>query len=258
MKPLSPETDTVNVFYHTGIQPPPYAHQYSLTMKFKDDRPEVEFRLEYLDREDLTEEDLYEEGFSNDDDYSWNGKLHSVWQNEFKRQIEKANWTKETKKNDGYGAFIEFTFFENGEEKQALHPADPKDWDYFLQEIIQAIFEESNREMPLEISLVDNDGVNVEHHRVHVSFARREVVLEVEKNTKQHNRKTLEWESAKHLMKTLYMLEPDFEKAREKQPDKPGMYVQMGDGLWYDWHRDIHEPSEDHDFKDKFLDLLNE
>lgn len=256
MKPNIASIDKINVFYHTGIQPPPYAHQYSLTMSLHQDKPAVEFKLEYLDREDLSEEDIYAEGFSDNDDFKWSGKLSKVWEKEFIEHINKANWTKETKNKDGYGAFIEFTFFEGEKEVNALHPADSKDWDYFLQEIIQAVFEAGQKEMPLEISFVENDGNIITDHSIQVSFANREVILYTEKNSQQHDRKVLDWEAAKRLMKVLYMLEPDFEKGYDAQPERKGTFVQMGDGIWYNWHRDIHNPSEDQDFKEKFVELL--
>lgn len=92
-------------FQTSALVPAPYAHAIELSINIKDESLAYVFEMEYLDRSQLSEEEIYEEGFTMEDDYKLEGELPKVWANELKALIEKpkrhflTNW--KTSKNSG-------------------------------------------------------------------------------------------------------------------------------------------------------------
>ena len=83
--------------FQTNFLPPPLAFAYVLKISSKsldEGKPEVDLEIEYLDREDFSDEMLLEEGAPINDYLEWSGKLNGAWQNPIKellRQITVGN-----------------------------------------------------------------------------------------------------------------------------------------------------------------------
>ncbi|HWV33270.1 MAG TPA: hypothetical protein VN038_26610, partial [Dyadobacter sp.] len=71
-------------FQTAPVVPAPFAHFYTLKMDIQSAEDlRVDFDIVYNDREELTEDEIFDEGFSTDDDYKWKGSLPAVWISEF-------------------------------------------------------------------------------------------------------------------------------------------------------------------------------
>jgi hypothetical protein len=61
--------DNLKINYTTNQVPPPYAHEYSLNIAFNGKNLEVGFELNYIHRDDISQEEIAAEGFSENDDF---------------------------------------------------------------------------------------------------------------------------------------------------------------------------------------------
>ena len=71
----APDPTGFTVEYETGSIPPPFNHAYVLTGTFEDGALSVAYELTYRFREGMTEDELAERGYSEEDDVRWSGRL---------------------------------------------------------------------------------------------------------------------------------------------------------------------------------------
>src|SRR5688572_9901646 len=79
--------------YDSGIVPPPYSHVFRLMLDWSNGDLDVVLDLHYTDREDLTNEEILDEGFTLNDDYSYKGTLNTVWIKPLQQLFDKSKWT---------------------------------------------------------------------------------------------------------------------------------------------------------------------
>jgi hypothetical protein len=127
-----------------------------------------------------------------------------------------------------YEDFIEVELDEN-EKRVTIYPVDKERWSYFLQEMMQAIFETAGREKPFELTYVDIDNDNKLTIDLKASFGKKEFTLS--KNAGPARK--LHWDQLQKIMDTVYKAEFVADNASESGPAKSGKYLTAGDGLWY-------------------------
>ena len=66
---------SVAVDYATGSIPPPFNHTFALSGHFEGSDLVVRYEVQYLFREGMSSEDLAAQGYSEDDDLLWEGRL---------------------------------------------------------------------------------------------------------------------------------------------------------------------------------------
>ncbi|MCK5704953.1 MAG: hypothetical protein KAI29_27565 [Cyclobacteriaceae bacterium] len=216
--------------YNTGPIPPPFCHKYKIViLKSKHEKYQVDLNLEYYDRDEITEDEIFDEGFSLDDDYKWKGNLPQVWGHEIERNLKSANWKKRPGPgNDGSELIIRIS---QDNQSEVLQPSSTREWEIFIQEIIQAIFELSKKEAPLHISFLSGESKNHgEKVEFVFSFANRNVLLISSKN----GQNPMDWKEGEKLLKYIFAFNYMPESGFEKIPEKPGDYISPGDGLWYE------------------------
>lgn len=203
--------------------PPPYANQIEVKITPDENAGiEVDFSQTYLQRDELEEEDILEEGFTPDDDIQWNGTLNNEWKKAFE-QI----WEKRTKpKNLSSSAH---DFFELMDEEEKSAPKNPADAKRFLEQMQQAIFEMDGREAALNIAVkeIGNDGER--STILTASFKNRSY-------TQTINNQPVEqpWNQLDEHLKLIFAGDFVYEKASNKVPSKRGLYVNMGDDWWFE------------------------
>ena len=69
----------VKISYQTLQLPPPFAFAYTLDLIFQEDRLDISYELEFMNRDQISLEEIEEEGYSEDDDFNWKGSLGKVW-----------------------------------------------------------------------------------------------------------------------------------------------------------------------------------
>ncbi|MCF0070085.1 hypothetical protein LZD49_06350 [Dyadobacter sp. CY261] len=187
----------------------------------------VDFDIAYTDRDDLSEDEIYDEGFSTDDDYKWRGDLPAIWIKEFENIFESSKIIRRREESE-FEDFIEIELDEN-DKRVTIYPVDKERWSYFLQEMMQAIFETGGRENPFELSYVEIDNESKTTIDLKASFAKKEFTLSKNAGTVRQ----LDWNQLQKIMDTIYKAEFVPDNASENKPTKRGKYITAGDGLWY-------------------------
>jgi hypothetical protein len=226
MKHLEADS-TITFEYNTGPIPPPFCHKYKIVVsKNEPDKYKIDLNLNYYDREEITEDEIYDEGFTMDDDYSWKGDLPLVWGQEIEEKINSGNWKKKPSRTTNGS---EFTIkIVQDKQSEILQPASIRVWEMFVQEIIQAVFELSKREAPLQISFISGNSTSQKTDFI-FSFANRNAVRE----SPQQGKNSMDWIEGQKLLKYIFAFDYLPENGFEKSPAEKSNYISPGDGLWY-------------------------
>ncbi len=242
----SKQVKKLEVVYDAGgLVPPPFHFAYRLIVETATNA--AQYEIQYLHREELTEEEITDEGFTTDDDWKWEGKLPSNWIGALLEQIDKQSWPKTPEQPGPEEAVLDLRLL--GEKGKVLFegkPADQGSWEYFFQEIIQAIYEVAEREgtfqlMYKEIGL-GNAGQEI---FLEASFANRRITAQRLSSNGSEETTEPEWKELKNLMKLAYAPEFDYEKASVQEPHKQGKYLYIGDGLWFKFGESLLEPGKE-------------
>ena len=222
----------LTVHYETLTFPPPFSYRYTLKVRWQSKALSVDYHLEYTGREEISEEDILEEGFTLDDDFRWQGTLPSVWRQALEEIIDRTP-TLSKQSLDAYEHSLVLTL-QYAAQQQHGWPRNAPEWEYCLQELIQAIYEASQRERPLEIRYLNNIG-HPQLVLVQASFLYRR--LTVETRGPQKKTRQVEWKQLEPLLKAVYKLDynPDQSGAAmvDNMPKRPGRYIDPGEGRWY-------------------------
>lgn len=239
--------------YDSGIVPPPYSHVFRLALDWSRGDLNVVLDLHYTDREDLTEEEILDEGFTANDDYSYKGELNTVWIKPLELLFNKSKWTNKDIDEGG----ITVSPLENGNAEGVKIPSNQEEWQLMAQDLIQAIYETVKKEAPLQVRYRLVEGDVISDCSVTVHFSNREVIFD-----KTGTTRTINWEYAIQLMKIVFTPDYHYELAKEEAGKKRGAYIECGDGFWHELGKGVVniDPSFDAvgKIKSGFYNLLNE
>ena len=220
----------VVVRFQTQSLPPPYSYRYTLELRLEDQAVRVRLDWKYTDRDELTSEDIEEEGFTENDDFLWEGTLPLVWKAALRDLLNNTRWLPETATEDN---LLRVTVTDSVKDVTSGSPHNHSEWDYFLQEAVQGVYEASQREQPLRLAyLVLKKGSQPIEFRGEASFLHRRftVALVVDE---QPQKQTVPWSQLRPLLEAWYVLDYLADKA-ESVPRRAGEYVDPGDGYWYE------------------------
>lgn len=211
--------------YDSGIAPPPYSHVYRLALGWEKESLDVRLDLHYTDREELSEQEIIDEGFTTNDDYSYKGSLDAVWVKPVQELFNKTRWTNKDIEDGG----IILSPLEKGKNEGVRIPSNQEEWQLMAQDLIQAIYEIDKKELPLSVNyrLVENDHTTDCNLTVH--FSKREVVF-----AKEGQSRIINWEYAIELMKMVFTPDYHYELAKDEPGRKRGAYIDCGDGFWHE------------------------
>lgn len=210
----------INIKFQTSeLQPAPYAFAVQLDLTDKQGKLGYKFDLEYLDRDGLTDEEVFEEGFTLSDDIKLEGSLPKVWLEETKTLVSKTEKVEKTELEEEE----DYWFLKTTGEP--FYPKNPRQWATFLEQIRQAILENSGLEKPLEITLVENNITT----KIVGSFENMNLRKE-----KENRKENLKWPDLNYLLKDLYSGDFDYEKATNKLKTGNGVYLNFGDDYWFE------------------------
>lgn len=144
------------ISFQTNSIPAPFAHAYVLELRNEREAVLAKFQLEYLDRDGLSPAELQEEGFTDDDNFEWEGELPKVWWNTV---INKAIHTQLLDDSDPEVDYLHLSIKnESTTSEGVVGRKSLEDWLYSLQELTQAVYEASKAELPLTLSLKKGDN----------------------------------------------------------------------------------------------------
>lgn len=160
---------SIKISYQTLHLPPPFAYAYTLDINLHKDEAEVKLDLEYLNRDHISIDEILSEGFTENDDYNWHGKLGKNWANHLASILKDPKLRTE---NDTDQIWIHVSL----DNKEGL-VKDTEFWDYELQELIQAIYEKSKKEEKLKVKLLSNDDNKKRSYEIIGSFGDRKATI---------------------------------------------------------------------------------
>lgn len=222
--------DQITLDYNSGLIPPPFCHKYKIVVTKNDqDKLKVDLSLEYLDRDELTEEEIFDEGFSMEDDFVWKGDLPIVWGQEIEKRLTATNWKKKGPQGKDGSAFK--IKLQNKGTTELLYPDINKNWEILAQEIIQAVFELGKKEAPLQIKFHTQDkNIQMQHVEFTFYFAYQSIEL----NSTKSRQTKMDWAAGQKLLKYIFNFDYYPENGFDELPKKSGNYISPGDGFWYE------------------------
>lgn len=206
----------------------------------------MKYELSYTERETLTEEEILEEGFSLQDDYNWEGKLPPVWHQAVEKVLQQTTKLhKQPNAGSDSAAILQIQDLEGATHEGV--PDNIEAWIYFLQEMTQAVFEISRKELPLLLKYLEVSGTDDKLELIiQPYFSNRQLVAGVYENGKEQE-KSHSWEKLKPLLKAVYLPDYDASKATKQQPATPGKYIDPGEGMWYALGQAVVNPGKKYD-----------
>ena len=242
-------TEQFSIFkleYYSGDIPPPYCYSYQLLIDLKSKKHNTEFEINYHDREELTDEEILEEGFSLNDQYAWKGDLDPAWINEIRNTLEKSSWIQEDQGRNAEDSAIQITVVDQKLKPNEGTPANKNIWEYLMQEVIQAIYEADKLESALTVKYHEVlEGGENETIELNTSFAKRNVDVIKKQNGKTYKQENLAWGFLKEILKIVYSI--DFIKPSTNKKLKAGKYLDPGDGYFYAFDNGIKNQNDKSD-----------
>lgn len=219
------------------VVPAPFSN-YS-TLKFhiySKDEVKVEYSISYTDRDELSEDEIFDEGFTLDDDYKWKGPVPTLWIGEFQSIWASSKMNRQREEKE-FEDFIELEFEEEG-KRVTVYPVDKERWTYFLQEFTQAIFESAGKEKPFELNYLQIQGGERKQLEFKASFAHK--TFNMRKNGGAEI--AMDWSQLEKVMNTVYRAEFVDDLALESKPSKNGIYISTEPNWWYEFGVSLIEP----------------
>lgn len=220
---------TFSLKYQTAENiPAPFAHAIEINGSFDQDL-ELSFELTYLDREDMTEDELMDEGFTANDDFTWKGTLPKVWSDVVFGSLKSAN-VLNIKSLEPHQDFWQVDF-----DGTSFYPKNTDAFKYLIEELQQAVYEKAGKEAALKLTYLKyQSGENVEVF-VSASFIERKLQL-VRTNIIDGSSETkvLVWDELNYILKNTFSGEFEAEFAHSKKPSHKGLFLNAGDELWYE------------------------
>lgn len=253
MKKSNDYTNGIVIEFDSGTIPPPFSHVYRLSLDWSKAELIAELELHYTDREDLTEDEILDEGFTSNDDFSYKGVLDSVWKKVISMEFEKAKWSG---RHIGEGG-ITLSALEQGKTGPAKVPVEQEAWQMLAQDLIQAIYETSKKEAPLTVNYRQVTNEESTDCSITMNFSNREAIFTV-----KHESRTINWEYAVQLLKLVFSPDYNYELAKETPGTKRGEYIECGDGYWHELGKGVINIDTTFDavqkIKDGFENLIEE
>ena len=245
MSLIKQRVDSLEIHFQTLELPPPFSHTYDIKLDLSADLPQAEFDIQYTHRQALSEEEILEEGFTPEDDFQWKGTIPKTWKYAILDQLRSSKKLFDAPPPHAQQVLSLTIRYEDGELVRGI-PSSQEPWIYFSQEIIQAIYELGEKEMPLEIIYLEINGQEKLQIKIRPSFSQRKVNVTGKQQGKVQKSEH-EWQHLKPLLEAVYLPDYDSEQASEKEPKKSGSYISPGDGLWYTLGKAVTNPGEKKD-----------
>lgn len=214
--------------------PAPYAYFYTLTAKPTGPDVQIDLAITYPDRDDIDDDELMAEGFTRDDDFTWSGRLPGAWLRALNEVADKTRLQpldeEQLGEDDDFWSVIL-----NGSDGagNAGKPANADDWQYVVQELIQATYEADQRERPFELTYVENDNRGAGRELIlTASFADRMVTLR-DRHQRDGSR-LLPWSTLRRVMSVVYSVDFDPDRTLGRRPKTGGQWLNLGADEWYE------------------------
>lgn len=225
--------------------PPPYSYQYHIECWFHKTHLHVKYEIKYLNRENIEEEEIFEEGFTLNDDYSWEGDLLDVWKNAIIEMVEPVIFKSQDDHSSGNDPALILTWQDIDGKEESGTPENNEAWEYFLQELTQAVYEESKKEAPLVIQYKEvNKKDDITKITIKPKFSSRHIEAIWQHTLDEDQKIIVPWKNLKQLLKEIYLPDYNYDNAMEEEPTHTGKFIDHGEGLWFEFDKDVTNPGD--------------
>lgn len=207
--------------------------------------------LQYTHREELTEEEIINEGFTLNDDYSYEGDLPKVWEKPVKSLLATSKWHLGELEEEEGGILVIASDSQGSTERKI--PNNQQEWQLLAQDLIQAIYELSKKEAPLRINYLSIGPNASKEVALTMEFAQRKAYALVNGKNKDLN-----WEKTKDLMGDVFLPDYDYDLAREQKPTKKGNFIDCGDGFWHEIGKGVFNIDPSYDAVGRIKEAFNQ
>ena len=216
--------------------PAPHSYSVELVLRPGIGRLPVSINQHYFGREDLPEGEVEAEGFTQDDNFSWQGTLPSVWNSTLKTELAQLQLL------EGEPEQLELLLQKDSREERGI-PAQFSEWLFLTEQLTQACLEAGEKEQPMELvlgKLEKNDFF--EKGRIIWHFPEREMVVEVLNGQKQIFDDT-DWLDSHVRMQTWLEAEA-LDKDLYQIPGTKGWYWLLNGSIWLNKTEYAHFPAQ--------------
>jgi hypothetical protein len=225
--------------YINDEYPPPYKYQFEATIELNTGKTSI--TQHYLERDSLTLTEIEEAGFSNNDDFVWNGKLEGNWVNYLSRLPEKF-----TQKAKGAGTI---TYVENSVESTTHYPNN-LEMEKLIQAMIQAVLEDRAEELPLTIGIQLPDSQAL--YTLHIEFKS----LNAYTLNPDGHIKPVNWDAAMQFIQSIYMTDFDEYASSSHKPVAGKFCVALEPQVWLYADEQLERRNKFPDFSVTFKQLI--
>jgi hypothetical protein len=212
-----------HLLYHSPMDvPPPLSFRAVIRLRMNGKECEAGFSREYTGREEMPLQEIEAEGFSQDDDFQWEGKIPAFWYDEIRQLTESSEWKPASETQ---------ILLAIGDSPEWLSPVLEKPWTQLTEELIQACLEEGGRELPMEMvygELLQNNFY--EEIFLEWRYARKEINAMI-KGGKQAIFSGKDWTEAVEQLR-IWMEDEAEGKDLYQLPKFKGKYWLMNNEIW--------------------------
>lgn len=226
-------------FETADILPPPFSHQILLTLDFKENFIDTKFEIAYTYRDELTDEEILEEGFTGNEDLAWAGELSKAWEAPILALVGKTSEKFNTKALEEEQNFLEI----NVNQKLKGNPVNQETWEYLLQELTQSVYETYGKEAPFKLIFkrIEKDK-STSTFELNLHYTDRKVEAYTIQDGIQ-DPKNIAWEEASDLLQHIFIGDFITDKAQKAEPKTVGKFLSIGDGFWYEFTKSLKNPN---------------
>jgi hypothetical protein len=232
-----------HLYYHSPSNvPPPFC--FELNAKFETQETGLWLQLTqlYTHRADLSDDEIYADGFTNDDDFEWSGMLPLAWAAHLAEIQAKC-------KPIGKQTQVSLMFGTLNPENTVASNAE---WAHNLvQELLQASFEASGKEAQWMLtSILIEKGYTHTANVITASFLHRTIDVS--------NSKSATWQQGMALMQLLYTCDFDDKTLEKDELKRDGLYLSFDEKTFYKLGEGIRNPVGNKQLTNNIKELLGQ
>ena len=199
----------IKLSYQPQNLAPPQAYASVMLIEIAKGYVNLEFNLEYLGRDGISDDELRAEGFTRNDGFSWSGEVSTDWIADIE-SIKGFNFTSEPHPE---------TYMHIEIDNVAVgFPSEIEFTELLFQELMQSILEKEEIEAPLFIEYTLSERTI----KLEWKFSERLILL--------NDKPSMSWENGREVLRLIYSLDFAVLVSTKKANINT---LNPGDGLWY-------------------------
>lgn len=216
MDTTTPRLMSCKLHYINQDSPPPYKYQFDADIDLITGKCHI--NQTYLERESCTQEELDEAGFTDQDDFKWQGHLHANWLSYLKKIYARHQHDLQA-----FG-HIEYTLEGQNQSRKFLNNLE---MEMLIQSLIQAVLEQNKVESPLIMKIYRPD--NRLTYTLQMSFANLSASYHTDLTGES---KSIDWDAAMQFVQKFYLCDFDEYASTAHKPMAEKWCIALEPDVW--------------------------